>query len=64
MGIGTTRMSQPNTTPLQNQYLPPGQFPGSSPGLGPGAGAVGMNQSGTQNAVHVVRTELKSDITL
>lgn len=57
-------MSQPNATPLQNQYLPPGQFPGSSPGLGPGAGAVGMNQSGTQNAVHAVRTELKSDITL
>ncbi|CAI5674612.1 unnamed protein product [Oreochromis niloticus] len=52
MGMGTTRMSQPNATPLQNQYLPPGQFPGSSPGLGPGAGAVGMNQSGTQNAVH------------
>lgn len=55
-------MSQPNATPLQNQYLPPGQFPGSSPGHGPGA--VGMNQSGTQNAVHAVRTELKSDITL
>uniref|UniRef100_A0AAX7UDJ7 histone acetyltransferase n=1 Tax=Astatotilapia calliptera TaxID=8154 RepID=A0AAX7UDJ7_ASTCA len=51
-GQPPSEMSQPNATPLQNQYLPPGQFPGSSPGLGPGAGAVGMNQSGTQNAVH------------
>lgn len=48
-------MSQPNPTQLQNQYLPPGQFPGSSPGRGPGA--VGMNQPGAQTAVPVVRNE-------
>lgn len=46
-------MSQPNPTQLQNQYLPPGQFPGSSPGRGPGA--VGMNQPGAQTAVPVVK---------
>lgn len=48
-------MSQPNSTQLQNQYLPLGQFPGSSPGRGPGA--VGMNQPGAQTAVPVVRNE-------
>lgn len=50
-------MSQPNPTQLQNQYLPPGQFPGSSPGRGPGA--VGMNQPGAQTAVPVVRNDLQ-----
>lgn len=50
-------MSQPNPTQLQNQYLPPGQFPGSSPGRGPGA--VGMHQLGAQTAVPVVRNELR-----
>lgn len=48
-------MSQPNSTQLQNQYLPPGQFPGSSPGRVPAA--VGMNQPGAQTAVPVVRNE-------
>lgn len=42
-------MGQPNATQLQNQYLPPGQFPSSGPGLG--SGPVGMNQPGTQTAV-------------
>lgn len=42
-------MSQPNAAQLQNQYLPPGQFPGSSPGRG--SGAVGMNQPAAQTAV-------------
>lgn len=55
MSMGSTRMSHPNPTQLQNQYLPPGQFPGSSPGRGPGA--VGMNQPGAQTAVPVVRNE-------
>lgn len=50
-------MCQPNTTQLQNQYLPPGQFPGSSPGLG--SGPVGMNHPGTQNAVPAVRIKLE-----
>ncbi|KAG7239416.1 hypothetical protein INR49_028887 [Caranx melampygus] len=49
MGMGATRMGQPNATQLQNQYLPPGQFPGSSPGLG--SGPVGMNQPGPQSTV-------------
>ncbi|XP_014059288.2 histone acetyltransferase p300 isoform X5 [Salmo salar] len=49
MGMGPTRMGQPNVAQLQNQYLPPGQFPGSSPGLG--AGAVGMNHPGLQGGV-------------
>ncbi|KAI3360110.1 hypothetical protein L3Q82_014425 [Scortum barcoo] len=49
MGMGATRMGQPNATQLQNQYLPPGQFPGSSPGRG--SGPVGMNQPGAQTAV-------------
>ena len=44
-------MGQPNATQLQNQYLPPGQFPGSSP--------VGMNQPGAQTAVPSVRIELQ-----
>ncbi|XP_061893003.1 histone acetyltransferase p300-like isoform X2 [Entelurus aequoreus] len=48
MGMGSTRMGQPNATQLQTQYLPPGQFPGSSPGLG--AGPVGVNQPGSQAA--------------
>lgn len=46
-------MGQPNPTQLQNQYLPPGQFPGSSPGLG--SGPVGMNQPGAQTNVPSVR---------
>lgn len=50
MGVGAPRMGQPNAVQLQNQYLPPGQFPGSSPGRGSG-----MNQPGTQTAVPVVR---------
>uniref|UniRef100_A0A674BE05 histone acetyltransferase n=1 Tax=Salmo trutta TaxID=8032 RepID=A0A674BE05_SALTR len=49
MGMGPTRMGQPNVAQLQNQYLPPGQFPGSSPGLG--AGPVGMNHPGPQGGV-------------
>ncbi|XP_029997672.1 histone acetyltransferase p300 isoform X5 [Sphaeramia orbicularis] len=49
MGMTGTRMGQPNATQLQNQYLPPGQFPGSSPALG--SGTVGVNQTGAQNAV-------------
>ncbi|KAM4535424.1 histone acetyltransferase p300 isoform 2-T2 [Fundulus diaphanus] len=49
MGMGPTRMGQPSATQLQNQYLPPGQFPGSSPGLS--SGPVGMNQPGAQAAV-------------
>lgn len=53
MGMGAARIGQPNAAQLQNQYLPPGQFPGSSPGRG--AGAVGMNQPGAQTAVPVVR---------
>lgn len=55
MGMGATRMGQPNAAQLQNQYLPPGQFPGSSPGRG--SGPVGMNQPGAQSAVPPVRTE-------
>ncbi|TWW69523.1 Histone acetyltransferase p300 [Takifugu flavidus] len=51
MSMGSTRISHPNPTQLQNQYLPPGQFPGSSPGRGPGS--VGMNQPGAQTAVPV-----------
>lgn len=50
-------MGQPNAAQLQNQYLPPGQFPGSSPGRG--SGTVGMNQPGAQSAVPVVRILLK-----
>lgn len=46
-------MGQPNAAQLQNQYLPPGQFPGSSPGRG--SGTVSMNQPGAQTAVPVVR---------
>lgn len=42
-------MGQPNAVQLQNQYLPPGQFPGSSPGQGPG-----LNQPGVQTSVPVV----------
>ncbi|XP_038165293.1 histone acetyltransferase p300 isoform X2 [Cyprinodon tularosa] len=49
MGMGATRMGQPSAAQLQNQYLPPGQFPVSSPGLG--SGPVGMNQPGAQSAV-------------
>ncbi|MEQ2170870.1 hypothetical protein GOODEAATRI_004754 [Goodea atripinnis] len=49
MGMGATQMGQPSATQLQNQYLPPGQFPGSSPGLG--SDPVGMNQPGAQAAV-------------
>jgi len=49
MGMGAARMGQPNATQLQNQYLPPGQFPGSSPGRG--SGPVGTNQPGGQTAV-------------
>lgn len=49
MGVGAPRMGQPNAVQLQNQYLPPGQFPGSSPGRGSG-----MNQPGAQTAVPVV----------
>lgn len=49
-------MGQPNATQLQNQYIPPGQFPGSSPGRG--SGPVGMNQPGAQTAVPSVRIEL------
>lgn len=59
MGMGATRMGQPNATQLQNQYLPPGQFPGSSPGLG--SGPVGMNQSGAQPALPSVRIKWHSD---
>lgn len=62
MGMGATRMGQPNSTQLQNQYLPPGQFPGSSPGRG--SGPVGMNQQGAQTAVPPVRTQWQSDSTL
>ncbi|KAM9394002.1 histone acetyltransferase p300 isoform 2-T2 [Pholidichthys leucotaenia] len=49
MGMGSPRMGQPNATQLQNQYLPPGQFPGSSPGVV--SGPVGMNQMGAQTPV-------------
>ncbi|RVE69195.1 hypothetical protein OJAV_G00075480 [Oryzias javanicus] len=47
--MGVKRLGQPNATQLQNQYLPPGQYPSSSPGLG--SGPVGMNQPGAQTAV-------------
>ncbi|KAG5832497.1 hypothetical protein ANANG_G00291790 [Anguilla anguilla] len=43
MGMGTARMGQPNVAQLQNQYLPPGQFPGSGP--------VGMAQPGAQTGM-------------
>ena len=62
MGMGATRMGQPNATQLQNQYLPQGQFPGSSPGLG--SGPSGMNQPGPQTTVPQVRIEWCSDCTL
>lgn len=54
MGVGAPRMGQPNAVQLQNQYLPPGQFPGSSPGRGSG-----MNQPGAQTAVPVVRFSIE-----
>ncbi|XP_074552379.1 histone acetyltransferase p300 isoform X2 [Halichoeres trimaculatus] len=49
MGMGAPRMGQPNTSQLQNQYLPTGQFPGSSPGRG--SGHVVLNQPGPQAPV-------------
>lgn len=51
-------MGQPSATQLQNQYLPPGQFPGSSPGLS--SGPVGMNQPGAQAAVPSVSDTLQT----
>ncbi|KAG5853973.1 hypothetical protein ANANG_G00032540 [Anguilla anguilla] len=47
MGMGPARMGQPNVAQLQNQYLPPGQFPGS--GMG------GMAQQGPQGAMAQAR---------
>ncbi|XP_037834605.1 histone acetyltransferase p300 isoform X3 [Kryptolebias marmoratus] len=47
--MGGTRMGQPNATQLQNQYLPPGQFPVPCSGLGSGQG--GVNQPDVQPAV-------------
>lgn len=52
-------MGQPNAVQLQNQYLPPGQFPGSSPGRGSG-----MNQPGVQTAVPVVRNLVSFTLSL
>ncbi|XP_068192711.1 histone acetyltransferase p300 isoform X2 [Antennarius striatus] len=49
MNMGAARMGQPNAAQLQNQYIPPSQFPGSSPGRG--SGPVGLNQLGAQSAV-------------
>ncbi|KAG7491521.1 hypothetical protein MATL_G00004320 [Megalops atlanticus] len=43
MGMAAPRMGQPNVTQLQNQYLPPGQFPG--------AGMGGMGQPGAQGGI-------------
>uniref|UniRef100_A0A8C7V8C3 histone acetyltransferase n=1 Tax=Oncorhynchus mykiss TaxID=8022 RepID=A0A8C7V8C3_ONCMY len=59
MGMGPTRMGQPNVAQLQNQYLPPGQFPGSSPGLG--AGPVGMNHPGPQGVTQLLYLMLGID---
>ncbi len=53
-------MGQPNATQLQNQYLPPSQFPGSSPGRG--SGPVGMNQPGAQTAVPPVRMRMRTNM--
>lgn len=48
-------MGQPSATQLQNQYLPPGQFP--VPCSGRGSGPVGVNQQEAQPAVPSVRVD-------
>lgn len=53
MGMGPARMTPPNVAQMQNQYLPPGQFPGSGPMLS--SGSVGMTQQGTQGSIAQVR---------
>lgn len=60
--MGVKRLGQPNAPQLQNQYLPPGQFPSSSPGLG--SGPVGMNQPGAQTAVPSVSLKLCWEVTI
>ncbi|KAM4716312.1 histone acetyltransferase p300 isoform 2-T2 [Anableps anableps] len=49
LGMVGPRVGQPNVTPMQNQYLPHGQFPGSGPGVG--APQPGMAQPGAQGGM-------------
>ncbi|KAF7204814.1 histone acetyltransferase p300 isoform X1 [Nothobranchius furzeri] len=54
MGMVGPRVGQPNVNPLQNQYLPHGQFPGSGPGVG--AAQPGMAPPGAQGGM--ARTQM------
>ncbi|CAB1338236.1 unnamed protein product [Coregonus sp. 'balchen'] len=65
MGMGNSRMGQPNVGQLQNQYLPQGQFPGSGPGLGtgqPGMAQPGMNQQGIQGGMAQTQMPIPSPL--